>query len=401
MGFNTTATTATLTAKLTPLGRRLLVTNTNVLISRFALGDSDANYNATEILTTGEVPAMGGDIGKGGIINNSTGNDTNIKYPLFLTSQGGNLKAVDPASINVTNNLSKLGQEVNLSGVSITENIININDWATDSLVNLFTSFNLPVNQTQKNTYTATTFTSGGWSDTALSGLASDKILVIGIDNSMYGETLDGREIQLVIPTSAGTFTLYSTFQNKGFNLTREDGTYKDTSINTTHLGNSLAFLVSDDILAPNGGDVSKSWATGFGDVKPFSVGKKELYNLTTNSNLSLTADTVVGVAYLGKGFLVVTEPTIVDAFSTSFSGDTLITYNSMVTEVAQNVTCVAGRGEFGTSSNPTWATGDTVRVSEIGLYDKSNNLIAYGKFDQQILKTIDGFSSFGIKITV
>ena len=401
MGFNTTATTATLTAKLTPLGRRLMVTNTNSLISRFALGDSDANYNVTNPLTTGQVPSIGGDIGIGNTVNNSSGNDISIRYPLFISSRGGNVKAVEPASISVSNILSKVGQEVNLSGSYITENVIDINDYATDTLVNLFSSFGLPLNESQKNTYTGTTFSSGGWSDTALSGLASDKILIIGIDNSKYGETLDGREIKLSLPTSAGTFTLYSTFQNIGLKLTREDATYKESSTTTTNLGNSLGFLVSDDILTPNGGDVSKSWATGFGVVKPFSVGKKELYNLTTNSNLNVTADTVVGVGYLSKGFLVITEPTIVNAYNPAFTGTTTVTYNSVSTDVVQNITCIAGRGEFGTSKNPTWATGDTVRITELGLYDATNNLIAYGKFDRQILKTIDGFSSFGVKITL
>jgi hypothetical protein len=42
----------TLIAKLTPLGRQLLVTSNNTLITSFSLGDSDANYNALLPLTT-------------------------------------------------------------------------------------------------------------------------------------------------------------------------------------------------------------------------------------------------------------------------------------------------------------------------------------------------------------
>jgi hypothetical protein len=42
MGYNTTAATQTLIAKLTPLGRQLLVTSNNTLITSFSLGDSDA-----------------------------------------------------------------------------------------------------------------------------------------------------------------------------------------------------------------------------------------------------------------------------------------------------------------------------------------------------------------------
>ena len=107
-----------------------------------------------------------------------------------------------------------------------------------------------------------------------------------------------------------------------------------------------------------------------------------------------------MGIAYLDKGMLVITEPTIVDAFDVSSSA-TSVTINSVSTNVIQNVTCIAGRGEFGSSSNPTWSTGDPVRVTELGLYDDLNRLIAYGKFDRQVTKTKDGFMSFGIKITV
>jgi high-affinity K+ transport system ATPase subunit B len=54
MGYNTTAATQTLIAKLTPLGRQLLVTSNNTLITSFSLGDSDANYNALLPLLLGK-----------------------------------------------------------------------------------------------------------------------------------------------------------------------------------------------------------------------------------------------------------------------------------------------------------------------------------------------------------
>lgn len=401
MGYQSTATTATLTAKLTPLGRQLLVTNTNNLITKFAVGDSDANYNTSRLLETGEVPSMGGDVGVNNTTSNSVGNDTAIRYPIYVNSIGGNTKSVDPKSITVNNSLYNNGQVANISGNSITQFAVNKNNLLSDGNVNLFSSFGLPISENQKITYTATTFASGGFSDTALSGLANDNIVVIGIDNSQYGENLDGKEIKLDLVTTAGTYTLYSTFENKNQNLKVEDANYKDTSKNTTSLGLSVAFLMCDAIMTPNGGDVTKSWATGFGDVKPFSLGKKELYNLRTNSNLNLTADTVCGVAYLDKGILVITNPTIVNDYDESFSGvtGTSVTINSVSTDVVQNITCVAGRGEFATSSNPTWSTGDPVRISELGVYDNLNRLIAYGKFDRHIEKTSDGFMAFGINI--
>lgn len=403
MGYQPTTTTATLTAKLTPLGRQLLVTNTNSLITKFALGDSDANYNTTGLLGSGEVPAIGGNIGPNNTTSNSSSSDVSIRYPLMVDGLGGNLKNVDPASINVTNVMLKNGQVVNISGANITQSIINKSNFTTDPLTNLFVSFGLPITESQKKTYTATTFNKGGLADTAYSGFASEKVVVIAINNSQYGENLDGKEIRLTFVNTASTYTIYGTFQNKNLPLTTEDSNYKDTSNESLLLGRSISLLVSDDIMTPNGGDVTKSWGTGFGAAKPFSVSRKSLVNLQTNSNLSQTADTAVGIAYLDKGFLVLTHPTLVNNFDESFSGNsgTSVTINSVSTNVIQNITCIAGRGQFGSSTNPTWSVGDTVRITELGLYDNQNRLIAYGKFDRQVEKTNESFASFGIKITV
>jgi len=403
MGFQTTATTTTLTAKLTPLGRQLLVTNTNSLITKFALGDSDANYNTTDALSTGQVPSLGGNIGPNSTTSNSTSSDAAIRYPLYMDDLGGNLKNVDPASINVTITPLKNGQVSGISGTNITQNIINKADYTSNSLTNLFVSFGLAITESEKMTYTATTYANGGFSDTAYSGFATDKVVIISIDNSKYGDNLDGKEIELKFVNTAGTYTMYGTFQNKGIALTSEDVNYKETSNDVLSLGTSVSLLVSDDIMKPNGGDVTKSWSTGFGAVKPFSVGRKSLINLQTNSNLSQTADTAVGIAYLDKGLLVLTHPTLVNNYVSSFSGNsgTSVTINSISTNVIQNITCIANRGQFFSSTNPTWSVGDDVRITELGLYDDLNRLIAYGKFDRQVVKTKEMFTSFGIKITV
>ena len=55
MGFINTANTITIRARLTDLGREKLLTNNNTIFSHFILGDSDANYNTNEKLTTGKI----------------------------------------------------------------------------------------------------------------------------------------------------------------------------------------------------------------------------------------------------------------------------------------------------------------------------------------------------------
>lgn len=402
MGFSPSALTASLTAYLTPLGRQLLVTNTNALITKFALGDSDANYNTTDMLTTGMVPAIGGDIGPNATVSNSSGPYVGIRYPLYVDGLGGNLKSVDPASINVSNITLKNGQTTS-SGNNVTLRVIDKADYTTDAYTNLFVSFGLPISAAQISTYSGKTFASGGYSDTALSGFGVSKVLVIGLDNSQYGEVLDGKEMKLQLKYTGGTYTIYSTFQNQGLKLSSMDANYIESSKEAINFGRAVSFLFSDDIMTPNGGDATLSWATGFGAVKPFSVSRKPLFNLQTDSNQGKTGDTAVGIAYLDKGFIVLTHPTLVNSYDSSYSGNsgTSITFNSISTNVVQNITCIADRGKFGTSSNPTWSVGDTVLISELGLYNNLNQLIAYGKFDRHVEKTIDGFASFGIKITV
>lgn len=404
MGFQDIKTTATLTAKLTPLGRKLYVTNANNLITKFAIGDSDAFYTADNALNSGQVPDMGGTLGPNASTSNSTGSDTAIRYPIYYDSLGKQTKPVDSNSINITTTLVKNNvSSITVSGTDVTQTLIDYTD-TTDPYINLFSSFGLPLNQKQKDAYSLKTFAQAGWSDTALSGISADTILVLGVDNSTYGENLDGREINITLTTSASSYSLYSTFQNTGQSTKKEDVNYKDSSNLTRPLGLSLGFLMSDDVLTPNGGsDATLSWATGFGALKPFSIGQKQLYNLQTNSNLAQSADSVTGIAYLDKGMLVITESTIVDSYNTAFSGNsaTTVTFNSLSTDVLQNVTCVVGRGEFKTSINPSWNSGDSVRISELGLYDDRNRLIAYGKFDRHVVKTSNDFLAFGVKITM
>jgi hypothetical protein len=400
MGYNSTATTLSLTAKLTPTGKQRFVTNTNnTLITSFALGDSDANYNVTDSLITGQVPATSGDIGPNSGASNSVNTNTSIKSFLIYNNSGNLYKLVEPNSSSVSTTQIPNGQ-ITISGVNLTHNVIDRNDYNTDSLVNLYYSFGLPLNSSNDIKYTGVTFSSGGFSDTSLSGLAQSKIVTIGINNDSYGEMLDGKQINLDFVTSAGTFNIYSTFQNKGGNIKTEDANYRDTSTITSMIGQNIAMLFCDSIKTPNG-NPGLSWSTGFGLKKPFSLNGKQLYNLQTNPNMGQTADTVVGVAYLDKGFLVLTHPTLVSAFTASATTATTVTFDSVSTEVSQNITCIANRGEFGISTNTTFSVGDSPRISEIGLFDNIGNLIAIAKTDRQINKNVNELVAFGIKINL
>jgi hypothetical protein len=399
MGFLPTASTVTLTAKLTPTGRRKLIMTSNNLITSFSLGDSDANYLASLPLTTGQVPSNSGNIGSNGSLSNSVGANVTLKSLLVLNSSGLTKKAVESASSGVTLDFALNGQ-VTVSGTGMTQSVVLRTNGNTDPLVNLYYSFGLPLTSTDDVKFTGTTSQYGGFSGTALSGLATTKILAVSINSGLVGEALDGKSVYLQLPTTSTTYNIYSTYQNTGLPLSVQDANYNDIAANTRFLGPNIAFLVSDEIKKPNGGDTSLSWATGYGSVKPFSVNGKKLYNFITDSNVSESADTIVGVAYLDKGFLVITHPTIVNAIGPSSSG-AVITVNSVSSSVAQNVTCIANRGEFGSSTNSTWRVGEIPRISEIGLYDSDGDLIAIAKMDRQIQKNVNEFIALGIKIAL
>jgi hypothetical protein len=402
MGFNNTATTITLTAKFTPYGRQLMVSTSSNLIQTFSLGDSDANYYTTLELETGDVPATSGDIGANNTTSNSTYQNYIISSFLIQNGTGAIRKAVSSQSSAVlTENIAN--GFVTVSGSNLTYNTINSDDYATDKLVNLFASFNLPLNTVGITNYTGVTYNNGGFSDTALSGFGTNKILAIAINDTTYGECIDGKTVKLELPTSAGTYTIYSTFQSDVSTLSQLDASISDSIGVISRFGSNVVALVSDNIMKPNGGDASLSWATGYGQAKPYSLGNKQTFNLQTNSNLAVTADTLVGLAYLDKGFVVITNPTILANYNSSYSGvsATTIGFDSVSTSVSQNITCILDRGEFGTSTNTSFEYDDIPRFTEVGLYDASNNLIAVAKTDRQITKNINDFLALGVKITL
>jgi hypothetical protein len=404
MGFNNTTPSITLTAKLTPLGRKRLISTNNALITSFSLGDSDANYYATNPLTTGEVPSLAGNIGASSTLGNGVANGTSIKSFLAVNSNGIFFKPVEQQSMEVLTESVSIGLNTISGNSNLSMLVINRNNYGTDSYVNLFSSFGLPITSNDDLQFTGTTNMNGGYSDTAYSALQTTNIVVLAVDNSQYGEMIDGKTLMITLPTTAGTYTIYSTFQNKNSALNVEDANVNDTSLNAAAINNNIAFLFSDNIKKPNG-NPSLSWGTGWDTHKPFSLNNKQLFNFQTNSNLGVTADTIVGVVYLDKGLIVLTNPTIVNAFGplnlTGVTTGTTVSFDSVSTNVYQSITCIADRGEFGASTNKTIGSGDSPRISEVGLYDNLGNLIAVAKTDRHIIKNVNEFLALGIKISL
>ena len=412
MGFINSATTLTVLANLTTIGRQKLLMNSSSLITHFALGDSDANYNAEYVLTSGEVPVLAGELSTTSGATNSLSNNFQLRSKLVRTNGGTTKKLVEPSSSQVIADKKILGEKI-ISGSSLYETTIDrtVIDGTASTTTNLFKSFNLPITIADKTYFSSVPYPNG-FADTALSGLNQDEVIIIGIPNSEYGELIDGKSIKVELDVAGTAYTLYSTYQASLTNQQTQDNNYNETSaelnfsqnsnnpqlVGKNKFGNAVAFLFSDEIAKPNQ-DSTKSWSTGYSTFKPYSLGLKEQFNLTTNSNLSKTADTCVGIAYLDKGFIVITNPTIV----TNYTSASTVTLKSVTTEVSQKITCIVSRGEFGTTTNATFSfgNGDIPRISEITLLDSSENIIAVAKLDRHIEVSTDMFLALGVKIGV
>jgi len=426
MGFINTATTITLTAKLTNIGRKRLLNENNKILSHFILGDSDANYQTSATLPTGKIPTDSGNLGIGG-------DESVVKSKLYVNNTATTRKSVKSQSNIIDTSITNVGQYV-AADSDLTYVVLDKNSTSTD-VTNLFKSLNLPILEITKSTFTATTSQNGGWLDTAFSGLATNQVLLSVIDNSQYGELIDGKAIKSRLPIGTGftgggdvtgftDYTFYSTFVNSGqFSNTQYDNTYKDNSVFTQGLfgaGVNVSYMVSDNIQRPNN-DVSNSWSTGYNSYKPYSLGNKKLLNTKTVATTSVVADKVAGIAYLDKGLIVYTDPDVVNNVLTNFSGATAstntvtnslglyyytaVTYNTIVdsnnTDLIQNIICEADRGEFYRSQNDTIDNNDTVRISEIAITDQAGVVLAYVKPDRQIVKLKNDLLVFNIQIVI
>jgi len=400
MGFIASAATVTITAKLTPFGRQQLLTNSSSIITQFSLGDSDANYLGNLSLVRGRVPALAGEIGTNNLFSNGVYSGVAIKTPIVVNTLGDIRKPVEAGSSSVIITPKNLGL-TGITGTSLTQLITNRTAGDTDGNANLFHSFGLPLTQNDKNKYT--TFTNPtGYLDTAIRNFNQNKILIIAVDNCSYGEILDGKAVKVELQTTgATTYNLYSTFQKSLTPLTSVDTQVKELLGLGAAIGNNVAFLFSDEVVKPNG-NAAKSWATGFGTIKPFSLNNKERFNLKSEPTTSTNVDHAVGIAYLDKGIIVITHPDIVNNYDpVAASATTTVTYNSISNEVAQNITCIVERTEFGSSSNTTHTSGEPIRVSEIALYDTFNNVIAFAKSNEHILIGNNQYMALGVRILV
>lgn len=174
--------------------------------------------------------------------------------------------------------------------------------------------------------------------------------------------------------------------------------------------------------------------------------GSGKVYAKLNDANYGLLQDEPVGIAYLDKGFILITNPTLVanfdlsEALTTDINGvvspysqavadATLFTnvffpaisstganrsslgYRSIITEYNQGYTCLAMPDEFTQTTNPTYqqaypaGTGNVgqqpILITEIGLYNKYGELIAIAKTTKPLEKTKTSVAVFNIGLKI
>ena len=171
-----------------------------------------------------------------------------------------------------------------------------------------------------------------------------------------------------------------------------------------------------------------------------------------TADNKGYNYDIPVGFICLDKGFIVLTHPSIVnnipwtsgsttyeagynDTFVeeniingsnagptsgtsrivfTGASTTSTLTFNDVDIKYLTSIVCIAMPGQFFISKNPSWPLSrnlaeisngttnfDSIFVTQIGLYNAHEQLIAIAKLDRPVEKTYDGILSFNMEIDI
>lgn len=344
---------------------------------------------------------------------------------------------------------------VTLNGSGLSYSLCNRLDFIGKNS-NYFSSFNLPVLYSK--------FLSGSTlalTHPELFQLNVDKIVIAPIPREYYDEVIDGRSITFTVPQLSGATAMsaktiasstYSTLQKKDSSILLGNNIaflFCD-EINKPFTGTTIG--------GSNSHSASTTWnATPFTtrppavpysdlggidintDTRPFSginFAVQVTSSYPTNTNQGLNYDMPVGFIALDKGFMILTHPRIVNNMPWTqgveqisntpnvSSGITNIyftsTTNSNVTFIDINISfktsvvCIGLPGEFFFTNNPSWDLAkniielnnntngfDSVFMTEVGLYNKSNELIAIAKLSEPVEKTFTNLLTFNLDIEV
>ena len=156
-----------------------------------------------------------------------------------------------------------------------------------------------------------------------ISGTPIDNRLyfVMEIPNKKYGEIIDGKSVHIILN---GIYDIYGTYNKKNLTTSNLDNVLSEIDLSVKDIGSPVTLnngdYESNVVLLFATGSTGTDWAKGYSDIlagdKVFNSTNplKETYNYYT--------DRCVGYAVLDKGFIVITDKTIVHGlFESVFSG--------------------------------------------------------------------------------
>jgi len=325
---------------------------------------------------------------------------------------------------------------------------------------NYFSSFNLPYQASQLlsgGTFSRT--------KPELFQLNVDQIVICNIPKEYYNDIIDGRSVTFTVPqysgaTSAGTISaktmvsttytnsvkkqenellgtnvsfLFSDEINPPFTGTTQQGTYSKASTATWNPGPSY-------INRPPAASYSELESSDINtDTRPFSsvnLAVSVTENYPTLTNQGYNYDVPVGFVSLDKGWLIITHPDVINnipwdlgltspsglantAATTSdiyFTDDTKSTvqFVDIRIDFKTSVVALVFPKEFFFTTNPSWDQEknyqeqqngtfgyDAVAISEIGLYNATEELIAIAKLDRPLEKQYNDLITFTLDINV
>jgi len=214
-----------------------------------------------------------------------------------------------------------------VSGTSLTFTKVQRDSKNGRPFSNLYSSFNLPATSGQCTVYSET------FIDTGMSALTQDNAIVVSIADGKYGELIDGRTIKFTIPTNTGITTAYSSYY-VGKPFSSDNSPQASYFGNPRLLGNvvgntslastNISFLFADNTKQPVDENIT-NWSNGWVKSTPsgYVGANPDTFKFTTNSTNTpkahaQTEDTPIGICYLDKGFIVITDPSIVSNFAMS-----------------------------------------------------------------------------------
>ncbi len=326
----------------------------------------------------------------------------------------------------------------------------------TASTTNYFSSFNLPF---ELDNFSSASTLSNYFPE--LQQLNVNKFVIGVIDRTQYSEYIDGRSLTIRVPQRGtigtpvcGVTVVSSTYHvlektqnspllgnnvsflfsdaiNLPYTGTTDGGTNSASGYTTWNTSSYLqrpAAVSYSNLQTIDINSDQRSWAL----VKK-AVAVPQSY--PTNTNQGYNYDIPIGYVSLNKGFVVITHPDLVNNIpwgnglinnvssnptsATTSIGFTAtntsnISFYDVNTEYITSVVCIALPGEFYFSNNETWDYAsnleeyqlgtnnfDNTYVTEIGLYNKNNELVSIAKLDRPKEKGYVGLLTFDLQINV